>query len=164
MHPDAHNRVRTVTVGMPRKDKNAGILPYVPKPLEEYTLGIQRIVVLCPVEEQNLDDVNTMVTEQNTEGDTIGQSVVDGVMKKKTAESAVMMHKFDVEVTQMTFDGEDAEQMIVQEDTEMTRRLTATEQNMDEGVLGDIVGNNAAVRGSSSTVRSLGVSGGCDEE
>ena len=100
MHPDAHNRVRTVTVGMPRKDKNAGILPYVPKPLEEYTLGIQRIVVLCPVEEQNLDDVNTMVTEQNTEGDTIGQNVVDGVIEENnTTESAVMMHKVDVEAT-----------------------------------------------------------------
>ena len=52
VHPDNHGIVRTVTVGLRGKDRSVGTLPYVPKPLEEITLGIQRVAVICPAEEQ----------------------------------------------------------------------------------------------------------------
>jgi len=51
-HPDEHGVVRTVTVGMRKSDKREKLLPYVPKPLAEIQLGIQRIAVIWPVEEQ----------------------------------------------------------------------------------------------------------------
>ena len=56
MFEDAHGRVRTVTVGMRRKDVREAALPYVPKQLDEITLGVQRIAVICPVEEQGLTE------------------------------------------------------------------------------------------------------------
>ena len=49
VHPDSHGTVRTVTAGMQGKDP-AG--PYVPKALTELKLGVQRVAVICPVEEQ----------------------------------------------------------------------------------------------------------------
>ena len=49
VHPDSHGTTRTVTVGMRGKDL-AG--PYVPKALTELKLGVQRVAVICPVEEQ----------------------------------------------------------------------------------------------------------------
>ena len=52
VHPDNHGIVRTVTVGLRGKERSVGTLPYVPKPLEEITLGIQRVAVICPAEEQ----------------------------------------------------------------------------------------------------------------
>ena len=51
-YPDAHDRVRTVKVGLRKRDSRETSLPYVGKPLEEVILGIQRIAVICPVEEQ----------------------------------------------------------------------------------------------------------------
>ena len=51
MHPDIHGLVRTVTVGLKGKDRDKP-LTYVPRPLDELTIGIQRIAVICPVEEQ----------------------------------------------------------------------------------------------------------------
>ena len=53
---DAHGRVRTVTVRMRRKDAREAALPYVPKQLDEITLGVQRIAVICPVEEQGYEE------------------------------------------------------------------------------------------------------------
>ena len=49
VHPDSHGTVRTVTVEMRGKDP-AG--PYVPKALTELKLGVQRVAVICPIEEQ----------------------------------------------------------------------------------------------------------------
>ena len=49
VHFDSNGTVRTVTVGMRGKDP-AG--PYVPKALTELKLGVQRVAVICPVEEQ----------------------------------------------------------------------------------------------------------------
>ena len=49
VHPDSHNVVRTVTVGMRGKDRAR---PYIPKALDEHTLGVQRVAVICPIEEQ----------------------------------------------------------------------------------------------------------------
>ena len=54
VHPDSHGIVRTVTVGMRGKDRGK-TLTYVPKPLDQYTLGVQRITVILPVEEQDLE-------------------------------------------------------------------------------------------------------------
>ena len=54
VHPDAHGRVRTVTVGMRGKDASSNAT-YVPKALEKHRLGIQRIPVICPAEDQDLD-------------------------------------------------------------------------------------------------------------
>ena len=58
VHPDSHGVVRTVTVGMRRQDKREPVLPYVPKKLDEVTLGIQRLVVISPVEEQEMLEDN----------------------------------------------------------------------------------------------------------
>ena len=43
--------MRTVTIGM-RGKESGPVLPYVPKQLQEQKLGIQRIAVICPVEDQ----------------------------------------------------------------------------------------------------------------
>ena len=64
VHPDAHNVVRTVTVGMRRVDRRESALPYVPKPLEQIRLGVQRICVICPIEDQK--DVS--------DGEVVGQN------------------------------------------------------------------------------------------
>ena len=52
MHPDVHGNVRTVTVGLRKRDSREAAMPYVPKPLEEIVLGVQRLAVICPLEEQ----------------------------------------------------------------------------------------------------------------
>ena len=64
VHPDSHGIVRTVTVGMRGKDKGK-TLTYIPKPLDEYTLGVQRIAVILPAEEQD-----SVVSDDNTEMDS----------------------------------------------------------------------------------------------
>ena len=53
---DSHGRVRTVVVGMRGKDRAERLLPYVPKPLQELRIGIQRLAVICPAEEQDLPE------------------------------------------------------------------------------------------------------------
>ena len=60
VHPDEHNVVRTVTVGMRKRDSREAITPYVPKPLEELRLGVQRLVVISPIEEQLAENVDTV--------------------------------------------------------------------------------------------------------
>ena len=57
VHPDMHGRVRTVTVGLRRRDRRENALPYNPKPLDELTVGVQRLAVICPAEEQSEDDM-----------------------------------------------------------------------------------------------------------
>ena len=52
VYPDAHDVVRTVKVGFRKRNARETLLPYVSKPLEEMKLGVQRLAVLCPVEEQ----------------------------------------------------------------------------------------------------------------
>ena len=52
VHPDAHGVVRTVTVGLRKRDSREPLLPYTAKPLEEIDLGVQRLAVICPVEDQ----------------------------------------------------------------------------------------------------------------
>ena len=52
--PDCHGLVRTVVVGVRAKERDKSA-EYVPKPLEKIQLGVQRIAVIYPVEEQDLD-------------------------------------------------------------------------------------------------------------
>ena len=54
VHPDSHNVVRTVIVGIREKDH---VRPYVPKALDGHTLGVQRVAVICPIEEQEISVV-----------------------------------------------------------------------------------------------------------
>ena len=54
--PDAHGRVRTVTVGARKRDKREATLPYRSMPLDEITVGVQRLAVICPIEEQRGED------------------------------------------------------------------------------------------------------------
>ena len=87
-HPDAHGRVRTVVVGMRRKVKESSA-EFIPSKLEEHTLGIQRVAVICPVEEQGLVD-GACTDEISDEADglnAIGEEVRDGesVLGNRTA-------------------------------------------------------------------------------
>ena len=68
VHPDAHKVVRTVTVGFRKTNRNEATLPYVPKPLQEMELGVQRLVVICPKEEQTEETTGTHV-----ESDAVGE-------------------------------------------------------------------------------------------
>ena len=71
---DSHDRagsqsvVRTVTVGMRQRDRRETSLPYIPRPLQELTIGVQRLAVICPIEEQvDTDDgLDLGVTETKT--------------------------------------------------------------------------------------------------
>ena len=60
---------RTVTVGHKGKDRDKP-LTYVPRPLDELTIGIQRIAVICPVEEQNEIRVDNSI-EGLSDGDNV---------------------------------------------------------------------------------------------
>ena len=52
VYPDAHGVVRTVKVGMRMREQREAALPYVAKPLVELELGVQRLAVIYPIEEQ----------------------------------------------------------------------------------------------------------------
>ena len=65
VYPDVHDVVRTVKVGFRRRSVREATLPYVPKPLDEMELGVQRLVVVSPVEEQKLEK-----SEEHTAGDS----------------------------------------------------------------------------------------------
>ena len=54
VRPDCHNVVRTVVIGLRKRDVREKPLPYVPKALEEVELGVQRVCVICPIEEQGV--------------------------------------------------------------------------------------------------------------
>ena len=54
VHPDCNGIVRTVTIGFRKTDVREPLLPYVPKVLDEVTVGVQRVCVICPVEEKRL--------------------------------------------------------------------------------------------------------------
>ena len=61
--PDVHGRVRTVTVGLRKRDRREASFPYKVKPLDEITLGVQRLAVILPVEEQITEASETDATE-----------------------------------------------------------------------------------------------------
>ena len=77
VHPDPHDIVRTVTVKMRPRDARERVLPdppyLLPKPPTELKIGIQRVVVVLPVEEQTcsgnrdlLDAVPTPAVPNNS--------------------------------------------------------------------------------------------------
>ena len=85
---DAHGVVRTVTVGLRRQDRRETALPYVPKALEEVTLGVQRVCVVLPVEEQ-IGDLGIVGTETGVR-ETVGdEHVADGTTETVDAEELV---------------------------------------------------------------------------
>ena len=66
IHPDCHGIVRTVTVGFRKTGAREKMLPYVSKALEEIKLGVQRVCVICPVEEQiNIDETTAKLDKTN---------------------------------------------------------------------------------------------------
>ena len=52
IHPDSKGVVRTVTIGLRPRHAKEGALPYRHKPLTEFVVGIQRLIVILPQEEQ----------------------------------------------------------------------------------------------------------------
>ena len=56
VYADSHGVVRTVKVEFRRCIAREASLPYISRPLEEMELGVQRLVVVCPVEEQICGD------------------------------------------------------------------------------------------------------------
>ena len=70
IHPDAHAHgvVRTIIVGMERTDKREPSLPYKSVPLSEVKLGVQRVAVICPVEEQAALDNPASSEKQEVQG------------------------------------------------------------------------------------------------
>ena len=51
-YKDKHGVVRTVKVGLRRRDQREDARSYVAKPLDEIEIGVQRLAVICPAEEQ----------------------------------------------------------------------------------------------------------------
>ena len=88
VHADVHGVVRTVTVGLRRQDRRETALPYAPKALEEVTLGVQRVCVILPVEEQvgNLGIVGGGTAEKMTdiEEPTGNAAVADDDVRHET--------------------------------------------------------------------------------
>ena len=68
VHPDSVGRVRTVTVGMRPRQAKEKPLPYKPK-ITEFEVGVQRLVVILPIEEQ--DQVQTTLDQGDKEEETI---------------------------------------------------------------------------------------------
>ena len=62
-----HHVIRTVTVGMCHRDKREPGLPYVSRPLQELKIGVQRIAVICPYEDQQRE-------ENGSEGQEVRES------------------------------------------------------------------------------------------
>ena len=92
VHPDAHNIVRTVTVGMRPRDKREDPKTYVKKPLEELEVGVQRVVVISPVEEQIQvgDDTSAKETGSDERGaDVVAENDVADVNAVRSCEANV---------------------------------------------------------------------------
>ena len=67
IHPDCHGIVRTVTVVFRKTSAREKMLPYVSKALEEIKLGVQRVCVICPVEEQMNTDMTPAKLDENNQ-------------------------------------------------------------------------------------------------
>ena len=69
-------------VWMRKTDKREKMLPYVPKALVEIKLGVQRIAVICPVEEQ-VDSDNRV---QEEVGEEVSRSETDVAEEEEDTE------------------------------------------------------------------------------
>ena len=76
VHPDVHGRVRTVTVVFRKRDTREKLLPYVGKPMEHMTIGVQRLAVIFPAEEQ-VETGDTVVGDKDTEETVVGDKVAE---------------------------------------------------------------------------------------
>ena len=110
VHPDCHGVVRTVTVGYRRKDAREPALPYVSKALEEITLGIQRVPVICPSEDKVMDtgadiDGQDVVVSVQSDGQDV---VVPGQSDGRDVNVQMMSYGQDADVRDMS-DGRNAD-------------------------------------------------------
>ena len=82
VHPDGHGIVRTVTVGLRRSNVREKSLPYVGKPLERMKIGVQRLAVVCPIEEQILADGGNQVADRHGDAESVvgGLAIGDGTV------------------------------------------------------------------------------------
>ena len=55
VHPDSSKLVRTVTVAYRKRDAREDSMVYKSKPLTEEKMAVQRLSLLVPVEEQNME-------------------------------------------------------------------------------------------------------------
>ena len=86
VHPDGHGVVRTVTVAIRRTTRREPAATYVTRPLDEIQLGVQRMAVIYPIEDQNSDvDQGGIGAIRDEEGVrveedsvSIGEDMVDG--------------------------------------------------------------------------------------
>ena len=65
-----HGRVRTVTVVFRKRDIREKLLPYVGKPMEHMTIGVQRLAVIFPAEEQ-VETGDTVIGDKVAEGNVV---------------------------------------------------------------------------------------------
>ena len=79
VHPDGHGVVRTVTVGFRRSDAREKSLPYVCKQLEKMKIGVQRLAVVCPIEEQSSEDVGSKSAEHHGNDDAMVTGIENDV-------------------------------------------------------------------------------------
>ena len=52
VYTDVHNVVRTVKVVMRKRNQREPVMPYVAGQLDELRLGVQRLAVIYPIEDQ----------------------------------------------------------------------------------------------------------------
>ena len=71
VHPDKGGVVRTVTVGMRPRHVREPSLPYKAKPLSEFAVGVQRLVVILPKEEQEMNEALEETTDAGEDDDKI---------------------------------------------------------------------------------------------
>ena len=81
-YPDTHGVVRTVVVGMRGKARDRSAT-YTPQALDEYRLGVQRIAVICPVEEQNIEPDNGVHNSEQQQPILSIESTADGDLGKR---------------------------------------------------------------------------------
>ena len=85
VHPDSFGVLRTVTVGLRPQHAQEKTLPYKTKPLNVFPVGVQRLVVVLPKEEQDyqLGICNEDVPNK-TAGDDIATSDLEKTAKKQS--------------------------------------------------------------------------------
>ena len=79
----------TVTVGMPKFNAREPVLPYVARDLDRKILGVQRLCVIWPIEEQGntgspTGDGNAMETDSDNGGTVVDDSNADMVTIART--------------------------------------------------------------------------------
>ena len=63
-HEDEDGVVRIVTISLRRRDAREKILPYKPKEPTKIDVGVQRLVLICPVEDIDVKNSNPIDAEE----------------------------------------------------------------------------------------------------